>query len=360
MKMLPTKKKIVFISRQSNKMSLDFRLIIEKLFLEDPSIKTICLCKSFNMSPKGILGYGFHIFLQMYHLATSEVCVLDSYCIPVSILKHKKNLIIIQMWHAIGSMKKFGHAIINKKEGRDEKIAHALNMHKNYDFVFTSSNRYTKNLSEGFNCPPECIIPMTLPRVDLLFDENFLNQTEEKIYLAYPELEKRKTILYCPTFREEDCERKLNEAALDLINSINLDKYNLIIKFHPLTNIELKSSDSVIIDQQFTTFEMLSISDIVISDYSCIIYEAGILKKPIYFYAFDKEDYIKNRGFAIDYENELPGKISADPKDLIDSLESEYDYKKLDIFINRYVTEVEGCTQKIVDFITGFIDGGRK
>ena len=48
----------------------------------------------------------------MYYLATSKVCVLDGYCIPASILKHKKKLKIIQIWHASGAIKKFGYQIL--------------------------------------------------------------------------------------------------------------------------------------------------------------------------------------------------------------------------------------------------------
>ena len=56
------------------------------------------------------------MFKQMYHLATSRVVVLDSYCIVASVLKKKKGTTIIQMWHALGSFKKFGKSIIGKDE----------------------------------------------------------------------------------------------------------------------------------------------------------------------------------------------------------------------------------------------------
>ena len=41
----------------------------------------------------------------MYHLATSRACIVDTYIIPVSILKHRDELIIIQIWHALGAIK---------------------------------------------------------------------------------------------------------------------------------------------------------------------------------------------------------------------------------------------------------------
>ena len=56
---------------------------------------------------------------QMYHAATSEIVVLDTYCIIISLLKQRKSLKVIQMWHALGAMKKFGYSILDKGEGTD-------------------------------------------------------------------------------------------------------------------------------------------------------------------------------------------------------------------------------------------------
>ena len=76
------------------------------------------------------------------------------------------------------------------------------------------------------------------------------------------------------------------QKTIELINSIDYKKYNLILKLHPLTNFEI-NDDRVIIDKKYSTTEMMYVSDYVISDYSSIIYEAGILKKKLIFYSFD-------------------------------------------------------------------------
>lgn len=109
-KCFSTQNKITFISRQSNEPVLDFVILNEKLVKEYPKIKTVMLCKKIENK----ILYMFHILKQMYHIATSKVVILDSYCIPISVLKHKKNLKVIQMWHAVGSMKKFGYAMIRQ------------------------------------------------------------------------------------------------------------------------------------------------------------------------------------------------------------------------------------------------------
>ena len=72
----------------------------------------------------------------------------------------------------------------------------------------------------------------------MLVDSKKIGFTQEKIYKTYPNLRKKKNILYVPTFRMN---AKMQEKVQDLIAKIDLTKYNLIVKLHPLTkeNMEL-------------------------------------------------------------------------------------------------------------------------
>ena len=70
---------------------------------------------------------------QMYHIATSKVVVLDGYCIAASVLNHKPDTKIVQMWHALGTIKKFGYQVLGTEEGSDPDVARIMRMHKNYD-----------------------------------------------------------------------------------------------------------------------------------------------------------------------------------------------------------------------------------
>ena len=112
-KLLPTKNKITFISRQSNVPSVDMILIENKL---PKDIKVVKLCKMLESGIVNKIKYLFHMIVQMYHIATSKIVVLDTYCILIGILKHKKSLKVIQMWHALGSFKKFGKSIIDTND----------------------------------------------------------------------------------------------------------------------------------------------------------------------------------------------------------------------------------------------------
>lgn len=344
------KNKVVLISRQSNETPLDF-ILIENKFIEKKinwQVKT--LCKTLKKSPGGALSYSFHIVRQMYHMATSRVVVLDSYCIAASMLKHRNSLKIIQMWHSMGTMKKFGYQILDMEEGSNKNLALSMKMHHNYDYIFASSHAYSKYLAEGFGVSQDKIIIMPLPRLDLLCSDEYRNIKRDEICLSYAGLKGKKNILYCPTFRKD--EKTFQKAIDGLIESVDFDKYNLIIKLHPLSKIEI-SNNKVIVPDEYTTFDMLFASDYVISDYSCIVYEAAALKIPLYFYTFDMDDYSVVRGLTFDYENEVPGIISQKPKEIIHEINSnEYDMKGLEIFCRKYIVPTYNVTDKIVDFIT--------
>ena len=349
-KLIPTKNKITFISRQANSTSIDFKLLINELTATLPNYQVVVLCKKIDRGILNKIFYCFHIFKQMYHIATSKVVILDSYCITISILNHKKSLKVIQMWHAIGLMKKAGYSILNKKEGRDASLAQSLKMHKNYNYILVSSDNLKKSFKKVFNCTDKQLITLPLPRVDLLKSEEYHQNNKKLIYEKYPQMKNKKNILYVPTFRKN--EKTHEEKIYELIDSIDFNKFNLVIKLHPLSKINI-SRNNVINDKYFSSMEMISTCDYVISDYSTIIYEAAIANKPLFFYAFDIETYKKNRGFFINYEKEVPGLITDNPKKIINAINNnDFDMHKVNIFLKKYVDmNNKSNTAEIVRFI---------
>lgn len=352
-KILPTKNKVTMISRQSNDKTLDFELLEKEFHKSAPEVQICILCHKLeggvNASLFIKIRYMFHCLKQMYHIATSKVVILDSYCILISILKHKKNLKVIQMWHSMGTMKKFGYQIVGLEEGTNEKLANDMKMHKNYDYIFASSKAYAQYLAEGFGYDTDKVKIYSLPRVDLLTNKNYQKKVKAKIEKVYPQVKKKKNIIYCPTFRKD--EEEMSKEIIQLIDSVNYNKYNLILKLHPLSKIKV-DNNHVIEDKTFSSFDMLFIADYVISDYSCIIYEAATLKIPLYFWAFDLDKYLNNRGLTFDYATEVPGLVSKNIKDILQEIDTKkYDEIKLEEFRKKYVTNIDNCTKKIVDFV---------
>lgn len=357
-KLFPVQNKITMISRQSNNTPVDFELLKKELD-KDNKYKIVILTHKLSPGIMNKIKYMFHMLRQMYELSTSKVVILDSYCICVSVLKHKKGLKVIQMWHAMGSLKRFGLSGLDsnvktsalKKQmdiDKKRKLSKIMKMHNNYDYFLVSAESAVEPFSEAFGTDKSKAVINPLPVVDLLLDDNYKNSKEKEIKDYYPSMKDKKNIVYVPTFREEENEDEIQK----LINNINYKKYNLIIKLHPLTKLS-KFDDRVIWDKKYSSRDMMIASDYIITDYSAIVYEASLLNKPIYFYIYDFDDYSKNRSFYIDYKKEMPGMMSKDSKDIISWIEKDcYDLKKTKDFSKKTINLTkDSCTNRLVNFI---------
>lgn len=345
MKLKKTKNKVLLLSRQSNKKSLDFSLLEESL-KKHKNIKIVCMYKMIGKSFISKIGYCFYMLRIMNNLANSKVCIIDGYSIPISLLKHKKDLVIIQMWHASGATKKFGYQVVDKKEGASLEITKIMKMHKNYDYVLAPSKKTGEIYSEAFNIPEDKIVYIGLPRLDYLKDRSKDNKLKEEFLKAYPKYLNKEIILYVPTFRKGK-----EISSYDLISKINNEKYGLIIRKHPL-DIEKEDND-FIVDKRFETMDLLKIADIIITDYSAIAYESCILNKPLYFYVYDIMEYIENRGLNIDIAKEMREATFKKAETLVKSIESNmYNYSQLYDFRDKYVEVYKkNNTEELTKFI---------
>ncbi len=349
---MPTKNKITFISRQHDTCNVDFVCLIKEIHSLYPEYECKVLAKTIPNGLMHKIGYGFHILVQMYHIATSKVVVLDTYCIPVSILNHKKSLVVIQIWHAIGAMKKFGYSVIGKEEGSSQEVASLMCMHKQYDYVCTSSAYCIPYFAEAFDVSVDKVIVYPLPRLDQLLDKQFQEVHKQKIKETYRQLieEDKKTILYVPTFRKDN--HDMSQPIQEIINELDFEKYNLIVSVHPLSYHQIKD-DRVVLQSSYDSYDLLSVADIVITDYSAIVYEAALLNKTLLFYLYDYEAYAEKRSFYMDLEQELPGPICFTMKALIEQLiDLSTNTQLINNFCTKYVAQpIENYTNDLVEFI---------
>lgn len=352
MKMAPMKSRVVIMSRQSNRPSQDIEMLRDEL--EHRSIDTVVMCKKMGDGLAGKIDYLAELGRQMKYLASSRVIVLDSYNIPVSLFKHRSETTVIQMWHALGAMKKFSRSILDMPEGKSSEIADLMKMHAGYDYIFISSEASRPAFAEAFGYPEDKLTVMSLPRVDALLDEKRNAELARQIRSEYPELAERKTIVYAPTLR---IGKDMSPYVSDLIAAVDNSRFNLVIKMHPLTEITLTDElpDNVIIDSKFQTAEMFSVADYVITDYSAITYEVALKGLPIYFYAFDKDEYLDGRTFYLDYDRDMPGPICSRAAEVLAEItagnKTEEYIAKAKAFANKYIEKQSGCTAAIADLI---------
>lgn len=341
------KNKIVMLSRQSNKVGIDFKMLKEEIEKNYSEYQITILCKMIPKKFWGRVKYCFYIIKCMYHLATSKVCIVDGYVIPVSALKHKKGLVIVQTWHAMGAIKKFGYQTLDKNGGSKRSVANIMRMHKNYTFITCASESTKIIYSKAFEIPKEQILTLGMPRIDyILGKNNEIDNKVQKLIEEYPNLKEKKVILYVPTFRKGKY-----IPIQNILKIVDTEKYNLIIRLHPLDGTKVEEKYKV--SSEYTTFDLLKIADYIITDYSAIAFEASILNKPTYFYLYDIMEYNENIGLNIDFQKEMKNASFQEFEPIYNAIEmQEYNMEELENFKNKYIeTNDTNNSQRIIQEI---------
>jgi CDP-glycerol glycerophosphotransferase (TagB/SpsB family) len=346
LKILPVQRKLVLISRLSTTPSIDFTRIAQHARDNYPDLTVVTL----NHKMDNRFLHVFAILQEMYHLATAQACVVESYVISVSILRHRKSLVIVQIWHSLGAIKAFGHATIGRAEGNSADLAAAMHMHENYTYVVSGAAATVPIFAKCFNVDESIVKPIGMPRVDYLLDASIQAQNRQRVTQHYKLPAGKKVILYAPTFR-----KGTKIPYSQLIDAVDFSRYTLIIKPHPhdKTRIDASNAGQAIVDRTFQAMELLPAVDYVITDYSGISFEAALLRKPLFFWLCDLERYGKRRSFALDVQAELPGFQSTSAVDVLQAIDhNNYDAAAIAAYGKRFVAVQDGtCTARLFDLL---------
>lgn len=306
------------------------------------------------------LYLGFMRFSR-YYARCSTLILTDSY-LPAFANKPRKNTKVIQLWHGCGAFKKWGYSTATSGWGANEKRLKLYPLHNCYTDVCVSSPDIIPCYAEAFNCSKDIIHPVGIPRTDIYFDESYLSDCNKKLKDSLPQINGRKIILYAPTFRGANVKlaHTNNEIDYDKFKDELSDKYVLINKLHPFI------SNGLLIDEKYKDFVfnapkdmdisgLLCCADIVISDYSSLIFEFALMKKPMIFFAYDLEEYDKERSFYYPYKEFVPGDIVYNTNEIIScvkSLETDFNPKRIEDFLDKFMSSCDGnSTKRIMDWI---------
>lgn len=325
LKLLPLRRRVVFMSRQNNKLSLDYRMLMEALKNAYPAVPVLsCLSQP---ETKNKTGFLYATLKQLYYASTSSVCVLDGYLPAVSIPQKRKGVTVIQLWHAMGAIKCFGYQSLDTPAGRSSESARVGRMHANYDYIVAGGPGAIPAFSQAFEYPKDSILPIGLPRQDYLSNPSRFSSFHKRaaaIKLSHPEFFGSKaTILYAPTMHRDKDAIWFARAVASLARYVPRD-INLLVAGHPFdcdaADFDSEAYPHVYFVSGITTLDLLELVDCVITDYSAVAFEAGYVKTGVYFYVPDVNDYRQSPGLNIDPLKDLPGCSSADAAELMETM----------------------------------------
>ena len=349
------KGKVAILSREGDRKSLDIRLLENELRSRGIEVRTMTKLFTKDKSMADSLGYAKVVLSQAAAIAWADVVVVDTYIIPVSMLPHFGRTKVIQMWHALSAVKKFGWQTVGSPDGTPERKATLLRMHKGYDFVTAPSDATAEHFAEAFRTDRSKIVKLGLPRIDYILEATQGDGRYRAIgemYALYPHLAatERKVVLYAPTFRKGSM-----PDVKGLAEALDPEKYELIVRLHPLyqTEAELPQGDNIIYEEKIPTFDLLAAADIIISDYSSLVVEATLADKPMYLYTYDIDSYKETTGLNMDFAEEaIADYVFKDAAELAEALDKPYDIEALRAFRAKYIeVDTNNCTGQLADFI---------
>lgn len=302
-------------------------------------------------------------FMKLYAVAKA-VLMVEAYDFAY-IVGPRPGTQLVQLWHACGLMKTMGYASPANSWGMSDKDRETYKMHKNYTLVCASSEYVRYGYYRAFPCEFENIKSIGSPRTDIYFDEGFKSGARAKILQLFPEIGDRKIILYAPTFRGKSIPQSYIKKMIDYNRfgqSLGAE-YAFVIKMHPqLVKGKLSESDRLsnkgfLFDATdvVTPEQALCAADILITDYSSIMFEYMLLERPIISYIYDIDDYAGGRGFFDQYDKLAPGPYVITQDALLEKLltiEEWFDPDRLRKYRERFMAACDGhSTERIYRYI---------
>lgn len=303
-----------------------------------------------------------------YFVAVARAKVWIFNCKMPMYLYKKKSQIYLQTWHGT-PLKRLGHDIEPVPGQRFyrsgltyEQMCRTYDVDsERYDAMISPNAFCTGVFPHAFGIKKEKLIETGYPRNDFL--STYTQEDVQRIRADLKIPEGKKVILYAPTWRDDSFQtsgytfrlqadfRKWKERLPE--DTVVLFKPHYLIVNQQQDDPELQDF-LISVPADTDIRDLYVVSDALVTDYSSVFFDYGILKRPVYFYMYDLEAYAGDlRGFYMDIEQELPGKIYRTEESLLQDLAAgEFDDSRYPAFTKRYNNREDGqASRRVLDWL---------
>lgn len=349
------KKTILFLTEQSMKLNRNLEIVQERLYERELQNKYEILTSA--RSSVAVKNYNLKSWSTLFNkLSKADMIILDDHVPFMDWLKISEHTQVIQLWHAGIGFKSTGYS----RWGHKGSPA-PFNCHRQYQYGISGSLQTAHIFAEAFGIDESQILPTGLPRMDDFLDSAYQKVKQEELKELYPICKGKKVILFAPTYRgvnASDAHYPYEKINFDTLYDTCGQEWIVLFKMHPWVRsavpIPEKYKDKFLDVTKYSNInDFFYLTDLLISDYSSNIYEYSLLEKPCLFYAFDKTDYRRERGFHDDYEEQAPGKVCYTFEEIIQAIETEdFEREKITAYCNRNFDHTEkGACDRVIDWI---------
>lgn len=340
---LKIKKRAFFFSSRSDGEFLENLRAVYKKY---PGEK-VCFCKK---APHSLTD---HLKIRKY-LLTSKVIVTDDYIGCLRHVRLRPEQKLIQVWYTGGAFRRFG--LDNPRIG---SRLNEYKAHSQYSAVCVSSEYVRQFYAHAFGVDMDIIRATGTPRSDILVNDAKISEKKKEICFKHPLLKEKKVYVYFPTYREKDGEIADFDPGIDFarLNDELDDDEVFIFCRHPFMKQEYLKGSFYPRVKDYTddpTPELLAVADVVITDYSTIVFDASLLNKSMVFYVPDYEKY--KGDLYLKYKKDLPGEIVEDSEYLLPALRCAVVLSPENSLEEFKKKEMEMCDGKATERVLSIID----
>ncbi|WP_083318892.1 CDP-glycerol glycerophosphotransferase family protein [Brevibacterium sp. HMSC07C04] len=274
-------------------------------------------------SPEGTETVVTHSEKYIRALFTSQIIVNN--CEFPAYFRKQPGQLYVQTWH--GTPLKMIGADVHSAGLSPEYRAKVRRETQYWDILLAQSDFAAEKFESAFSSHARTIVD-GYPRVDVLVDPERMRAaraaTRANLGLSDDDI----FVLYAPTFRDASKKAGVGyhlEIAIDFerLKQALPGNVRLGLRAHSNVRAMQLAGDEFVIDvTEFPDAQtLLAATDVLIADYSSIMFDFAATRRPMVFFAPDLEDYLeKSRGMYLDYESTVPGPLVRTTAELADAL----------------------------------------
>ncbi len=340
MKKLPLERNKLFIScYEGMGYRCNCKYIAEKLLKDRYPVKIVWAVtgEAGGDIPEIIKKVTVNTYEYYREFYTSGICI--SNCGILLFGEKREGQYYINTWHGYGPFKKAQGAVYEDKE----RLRKVKEINSNFDLFVTGSTFYSQIYRDSFFYEGE-IGEWGAPRNDVFFADDAVR---DSVYKTFGIPSDKKLVLYAPTFRE-DVSNSFEQYDLDLskiveaLNTRFAGEFVMMYRFHHYLHAVGKCRDYYKQGIDATYYpdiqELLAAADVVITDYSSLMWDFSLQRKPVFLYQNDEARYRADRGFYCPVSGWPYPKAhnKEELSDVIRNFDSEKYVRDLDAFLEKY------------------------
>ena len=320
-----------------------------------PDADVVVLAEPYSYGLWGKVRYALRVVRGMYHLRTAGLVVVDNAWLPIHVAPHAARTTVVQVWHAVGALKRFGVDTAPPPAEPERTF-----LHRYYDWVITSGEASREPWSRALRTTLDHVLALGSPRTDALLDAAAVADARARVLAAYPSLRDRRVVTYAPTFRGRG-RGKRPAPGLDAKRlRAGLDPGDvLVLKSHPNLDRSLVETAGfdVVVDPADDMNDLLAATDVLVTDFSSSIFEFALLRRPLVLLAGDLAQYAREPGLYVDYRTAMVGTQVVDTDGVIEAIRADrFDLGGYDAFIAHHLGACDGHASR--RFVERFIRDG--